>query len=86
MGRDRKENKIRSRRRRAAKDTSETKERPKKKICLLDGVVCHLWRTLKSLTHMLPSLPNFFLVMTGLGPPRSLCLVVELEGERYCPQ
>lgn len=26
-----------------------------------------------------------FLVRTGLGPPRSLCLVVEFEGERYYP-
>lgn len=55
MGRARKENKIRSSRRRAGKDTSGTKERPKKKNYLLDG-------------------------------PRSLCLVIELEGERYCPQ
>lgn len=26
-----------------------------------------------------------FLVSTRLGPLRSLCLVVELEGERYYP-
>jgi len=86
MERNRKEKKIG--RRRAAKDTLETKGGPKKNFGLLDGVVVSE-EQVRNDSEQTEVLATFFasplLVRIGLSPARSLCLVVELERERYYP-